>query len=104
MNNIHSPETLLYHFSDLLCVNNTFFADWGLIFLVLQAKCHQYWPEAGSVTIGDLAVTLIESQELAYYTIRTFRMNKVGGAPSWGQRSHWSPTRLCVCMCVCACV
>ena len=49
-------------------------------FHCLQAKCHQYWPEAGSVTIGDLAVTLIESQELAYYSIRTFRMNKVGGA------------------------
>ena len=42
-----------------------------------QAKCHQYWPEAGSVSFGDLTVTILEVQELAYYTIRTFRMQKV---------------------------
>ena len=42
-----------------------------------QAKCHQYWPEAGSVSFGDLTVTILEVQELAYYTIRTFRMQRV---------------------------
>ena len=47
----------------------------------LQAKCHQYWPEAGSVSFGDLTVTILEVQELAYYTIRTFRMQKVQMTP-----------------------
>ena len=42
-----------------------------------QAKCHQYWPEAGSVSFGELTVTIIDTQELAYYSIRTFRMNRV---------------------------
>lgn len=51
------------------------------VLFTLQAKCHQYWPEAGSVSFGDLTVTIIEVQELAYYTIRTFRMNRVSQEP-----------------------
>ena len=42
-----------------------------------QAKCHQYWPEVGSLNLGDITVTLIEVQQLAYYTVRTFRMSRV---------------------------
>ena len=45
--------------------------------LSLQAKCHQYWPEVSTVSFEDLVVTLIDTQELAYYTIRTFRMSRV---------------------------
>ena len=43
----------------------------------LQVKCHQYWPESGSLGLDDITVTLIDTQELAYYTIRTFRVTKV---------------------------
>eukprot|EP00731_Ephydatia_muelleri_P018084 Em0011g124a len=41
-----------------------------------RAKCHQYWPEVGSIILEDLVITLVESQELAYYTVRTFQMKK----------------------------
>jgi len=44
---------------------------------LLQTKCHQYWPEVGSMNMGDIAITLIEVQDLAYYTIRTFRVTRV---------------------------
>ena len=40
----------------------------------LQVKCHQYWPETGSLGLGDITVSVIDTQELAYYTIRTFRV------------------------------
>jgi len=43
----------------------------------VQTKCHQYWPEVGSMNMGDLTISLIEVQHLAYYTIRTFRVTKV---------------------------
>lgn len=45
--------------------------------VMLQVKCHQYWPEVGSMNMGDLTISLIEIQELAYYTIRTFHLSKV---------------------------
>ena len=45
--------------------------------LSLQTKCHQYWPEVGSMNMGDITITLIEVQDLAYYTIRTFRVTRV---------------------------
>ncbi|XP_064387090.1 receptor-type tyrosine-protein phosphatase S-like isoform X2 [Halichondria panicea] len=41
-----------------------------------RAKCHQYWPEVGSLTLEDISVTLIEIQQLAYYTVRTFKMSR----------------------------
>ena len=42
-----------------------------------RIKCHQYWPEVGGMTMGDISINLIEIQELAYYTIRTFHVSKV---------------------------
>lgn len=44
----------------------------------VQVKCHQYWPEVGSMNMGDITIMLVEVQELAYYTIRTLRLTKVG--------------------------
>ena len=62
----------------VICRDFTRFHPSSSLFLSSsQAKCHQYWPEAGSVSFGDLTVTILEVQELAYYTIRTFRMQKV---------------------------
>ena len=43
----------------------------------MQVKCHQYWPETGSLGLDDITVSVIDTQELAYYTIRTFRVMKV---------------------------
>ncbi|XP_019856078.1 PREDICTED: receptor-type tyrosine-protein phosphatase delta-like isoform X2 [Amphimedon queenslandica] len=40
-----------------------------------RPKCHQYWPQTGSTTFGELTVTIIDQQVLAYYTIRTFKIN-----------------------------
>ena len=40
-------------------------------------KCHQYWPETGSLGLGDITISIIDTQELAYYTIRTFKIAKV---------------------------
>jgi protein tyrosine phosphatase len=41
-----------------------------------RVKCHQYWPETGSLGLGDITVSVIDTQELAYYTIRTFKVAK----------------------------
>jgi netrin-G3 ligand len=40
-----------------------------------RPKCHQYWPQSGSMTVGELTITIIDQQTLSYYTIRTFKMN-----------------------------
>ena len=42
-----------------------------------QVKCHQYWPETGSLGLDDMTVTVIDTQDLAYYSIRTFRLSMV---------------------------
>ena len=37
-----------------------------------RLKCDQYWPSRGSETYGSIQVTLIDSLELASYSLRTF--------------------------------
>ena len=54
----------------------------------MQVKCHQYWPQVGSVSYGNFTVTLIDSMEVANYCVRTLRLAKV----------------CCSCMCVLSCV
>uniref|UniRef100_A0A8C2XPT5 protein-tyrosine-phosphatase n=1 Tax=Cyclopterus lumpus TaxID=8103 RepID=A0A8C2XPT5_CYCLU len=44
---------------------------------VLQVKCVRYWPDETEV-YGDLKVTLIETEPLAEYVIRTFTVQKKG--------------------------
>jgi Protein-tyrosine phosphatase len=48
-----------------------------LVRFVDQIKCDQYWPNRGTYTYGALHVTLIDSAELATYTIRTFLVSRV---------------------------
>lgn len=49
----------------------------GLIVNVLfQVKCVRYWPDETEV-YGDIKVTLIETEPLAEYVIRTFTVQKV---------------------------
>lgn len=42
-----------------------------------QVKCDQYWPGRGTDTYGMIQVTVLDTVELATYTIRTFALYKV---------------------------
>ena len=46
------------------------------MFFSLQVKCVRYWPDETEV-YGDIKVTLIETEPLAEYVIRTFTVQKV---------------------------
>lgn len=45
--------------------------------VLLQVKCDQYWPGRGTETYGLIQVTLLDTVELATYTVRTFALYKV---------------------------
>uniref|UniRef100_A0A8C4QMN3 protein-tyrosine-phosphatase n=1 Tax=Eptatretus burgeri TaxID=7764 RepID=A0A8C4QMN3_EPTBU len=45
-----------------------------------RVKCDQYWPSRGSEDYGSVHVTLVDSLELAFYTIRTFTISKTGSS------------------------
>lgn len=47
----------------------------------LQVKCDQYWPARGTETYGLIQVTLLDTVELATYTVRTFALYKVQPCP-----------------------
>lgn len=42
-----------------------------------RVKCDQYWPARGTETYGLIQVTLVDTVELATYTMRTFALHKV---------------------------
>lgn len=42
-----------------------------------QVKCDQYWPGRGTETYGMFQVAMLDTVELATYTIRTFALYKV---------------------------
>ncbi|XP_056891573.1 protein tyrosine phosphatase receptor type Db isoform X25 [Takifugu flavidus] len=43
-----------------------------------RVKCDQYWPTRGSETYGLVQVTLLDTVELATYSVRTFALYKSG--------------------------
>uniref|UniRef100_H3DD53 Receptor-type tyrosine-protein phosphatase F n=1 Tax=Tetraodon nigroviridis TaxID=99883 RepID=H3DD53_TETNG len=45
-----------------------------------RVKCEQYWPARGTHTYGMIQVTLLDTVELATYTIRTFALYKNGSS------------------------
>ena len=47
--------------------------------LILQPKCHQYWPDKvnGSSTFGNISVTFVQEEVLAEYTIRNLVIKMV---------------------------
>ncbi|PIO37329.1 hypothetical protein AB205_0193210 [Aquarana catesbeiana] len=45
-----------------------------------RVKCDQYWPSRGSETYGMIQVTLLDTVELATYTVRTFALYKNGSS------------------------
>lgn len=47
------------------------------LYFPLQVKCDQYWPARGTETYGLIQVTLLDTVELATYTVRTFALHKV---------------------------
>lgn len=46
-------------------------------YIFLQIKCHQYWPDNGQATYGDLRVTLSNQEKTATYCIRKFSLQRV---------------------------
>jgi len=51
----------------------------AIVTLILQPKCHQYWPDklSSSSTFGNISVTLMEEEVLAEYTIRSLALKMV---------------------------
>lgn len=45
--------------------------------MTLQVKCDQYWPSRGTETYGMIQVTMVDTAELATYSVRTFSLYKV---------------------------
>ena len=41
-------------------------------------KCHQYWPDERGSTYGSIRVHIQEILVIAQYTVRTFRLTKIG--------------------------
>lgn len=49
-------------------------------YVSVKVKCVRYWPDETEV-YGDIKVTLIETEPLAEYVIRTFTVQKVKTHP-----------------------
>ncbi|XP_070366211.1 receptor-type tyrosine-protein phosphatase F isoform X12 [Equus asinus] len=45
-----------------------------------RVKCDQYWPARGTETYGLIQVTLLDTVELATYTVRTFALHRSGSS------------------------
>ncbi|XP_065698708.2 receptor-type tyrosine-protein phosphatase F isoform X12 [Patagioenas fasciata] len=45
-----------------------------------RVKCDQYWPSRGTETYGMIQVTLVDTVELATYTVRNFALYKNGSS------------------------
>ncbi|XP_057697022.1 protein tyrosine phosphatase receptor type Fa isoform X3 [Corythoichthys intestinalis] len=71
----------------------------------LQVKCDQYWPSRGTETYGMIQVTLLDTVDLATYSVRTFALYKSGSSerrevrqfqflawPDHGVPEHPAPT------------
>lgn len=43
----------------------------------MQVKCDQYWPSRGTETYGMIQVTMLDTVDLATYSVRTFALYKV---------------------------
>ena len=67
------------------CINAVFMVD----ILCPQVKCCKYWPD-DSEMYGDIKITLLKTETLAEYTVRTFALERVS-LPS---------TSMCSSMCI----
>ncbi len=57
--------------------SGTFTPDSVPSLLLCQVKCDQYWPSRGTETYGMIQVTMLDTVELATYSVRTFALYKV---------------------------
>ena len=55
-------------------------------------KCEQYWPEYGVGNYGDIDVTIVREDVLAFYTLRTFTVTQVS-VPT-GKKKKPEPARV----------
>ena len=55
----------------------------------MQVKCDQYWPECGAGNYGDITVTTVREDVLAFYTLRTFSLEQV--TPPAGKKKKCPP-------------
>lgn len=61
------------------------YGPWCVMFvcLWLQVKCDQYWPSRGTETYGMIQVSMLDTVELATYSVRTFALYKVCVWRNW---------------------
>ena len=52
-------------------------------------KCDQYWPECGAGNYGEITVTTVREDVLAFYTLRTFSLEQV--TPPAGKKKKCPP-------------
>uniref|UniRef100_A0A8C7ZIN7 Receptor-type tyrosine-protein phosphatase delta n=1 Tax=Oryzias sinensis TaxID=183150 RepID=A0A8C7ZIN7_9TELE len=57
-----------------------------------RVKCDQYWPTRGTETYGLIQVTLLDTVELATYSVRTFALYKVNGSNEKREVRHFQFT------------
>lgn len=57
------------------CTRNPCSFLWTVLFL-LQMKCCKYWPDDTEL-YGDIKITLLKTETLSDYTVRTFSMERV---------------------------
>ncbi|CAG5896479.1 unnamed protein product [Menidia menidia] len=48
--------------------------------VITNVKCDQYWPSRGTETYGMIQVTMLDTVELATYSVRTFALYKNGSS------------------------
>lgn len=53
-----------------------------------RTKCDQYWPSRGSSIYGDFKVTLLETVELAHYSLRTMRLEDIRSTEPFRDIQH----------------
>ena len=60
--------------------------------LSVKTKCHPYWPELadGTLTLKDITISPVDVVQLAYYTIRSFKVSRGGTQPRLVKQFHYT--------------
>lgn len=55
-------------------------------------KCYQYWPELanGTLTLKDITICPVNVVQLAYYTIRSFKVSRGGAQARLVKQFHYT--------------
>lgn len=79
----HQPNHYEYsiHHPPLILLRSCFLS-WTWFYLVFfQVKCCKYWPDESEM-YGDIKITLLKTETLAEYTVRTFALERVRDSAS----------------------